>query len=191
LEPDAFSGALAGSDAGCLPRAEQQQRIGRGRRGDVAEVWTLKRSTSLHFVFLGGWLHGREQDRGSRSTRKHTADTQTHGLRVCVDLACSWCSCSAGSTRVLGVAGLRSHRIAITCLHPARGPLPGGEMGRNCLSLSSSPLSHHFIRYDKRKCLSLSSTHQDIERLQVLGVLLRSGSIRVRLTFLKCLMVVL
>jgi hypothetical protein len=38
--------------AGCLPRAEQQKRIGRRRRGDGAAVCCLERSTSLHFFFF-------------------------------------------------------------------------------------------------------------------------------------------
>ena len=157
--------------AGCLPRAEQRQRIGGLRRGDMAEVgydWSRKRSTSLHFVFFEGSVHGREQDRGSRSTRKHTAAAQTHGLRVCADVACSWCSCSAGSTRVLGVAVLRTHRIAIARLRPALGPLPGGK-------------TNTFF----------PSTHHNIELAQALGVLLRSGSIGLGLTFVARLMVVL
>ncbi len=79
MEPDAFSGALAGSDAGCLPRAEQQQRICRGRRGDVAEVWTLKRSTSLHFVFseagcmVANRIAGAGARESTRQQRRHTA----------------------------------------------------------------------------------------------------------------------
>ena len=113
-------------------------------------------------------LHGREQDRGSRSTRKHTAAAQTHGLQVCADVACSCCSCSAGSTRVLGVAVLRVLRISIARLRPALGPLPGG-----------------------RTNTFLPSTHHNIERLQALWVLLRSGSIGLGLTFLARLMVVL
>ena len=102
------------------------------------------------------------------STRKHTAAAQTHVLQVCADVACSWCSCSAGSTRVLGVAVLRPHRIAIARLRPALGPLPGGK-NDTCFP----------------------STHHNIQRLQALGVLLRSGSIGLGLTFLARLMVVL
>jgi hypothetical protein len=142
--------------------------MGRVTRGDVAEVWCLKRSTSLPFVFFGGSLHGREQDSGRRSTTKHTAAAQTHGFQVCADVACSWCSCSAGSTRVLGVAGLRPHRIAIARLRPALGPLPGGKQNT-----------------------FFPSTHHDIQRVQALGVLLRSGSIGLGLTFVVRVMVVL
>ena len=87
---------------------------------------------------------------------------------VCADVACSCCSCSAGSTRVLGVAVLRAHRVSIARLRPALGPLPGGN---------------------KNTCFP--STHHNIQRLQALGVLLRSGSIGLGLTFLARLMVVL
>ena len=120
-----------------------------------------------HFVFFGGWLHGREQDRGSRRTRKQAAAAQTHVLRVFADGACRCCSCSAGSTRVLGVAVRRPHRISIARLRPALCPLPGGK-------------KKHF----------LPITHHNIQRLQTLGVLLRSGSIGFGLTFLARLMVV-
>ena len=102
------------------------------------------------------------RNKGSRSTRKHTAAAQTHVLQVCADVACSWCSCSAGSTRVLGVAVLRPHRIAIARLRPALGPLPGGK-------------TNNFF----------PSTHDNIEHLLALGVLLRSGSIGLGLTFLR------
>jgi len=69
---------------------------------------------------------------------------------------------------VLGVAVLRAHRISIARLRPALGPLPGGE-----------------------KNTFFPSTYHDIERLQALGVLLRSGSIRLGLTVSGRLMVVL
>ena len=128
----------------------------------------MRRTTSPHFVFSRLLLHGREQDRGSRITRKHTAAAQTHVLQVCADVACSCCSCSAGSTRVLGVAVLRPHRISIARLGPALGALPGGK-----------------------KNTFFPSTHHDIERLQALGVLLRSVSIGLGLNFLARLMVVL
>ncbi len=118
-----------------------------------------RRTTSPHFLFFGwGWS---QQDRGSRSTSKHTAAAQTHVLHVCADVACSWCSCSAGSTRVLGVAVLRPHRISAP--HLALSPVV-------------------------RKALS---SHHNSQRLQALEVLLRSGAIGLGLTFLARLMVVL
>ncbi len=83
-------------------------------------------------------------------------------------MACSRCSCSAGSTRVLGVAGLRPHRILIARLLPARGPLPGGK-------------TNTFF----------PSTHHTIQRVQALGGLLRSGSLRLGLTFVVRVIVVL
>ena len=64
---------------------------------------------------------------------------------------------------MLGVAGLRPHRIAIARLRPLRGK------------------TNTFF----------PTTHHDIERVQVLGVLLRSGSIGLGLTFVVRVMVVL
>jgi hypothetical protein len=69
---------------------------------------------------------------------------------------------------VLGVAGLRPHRIAITRLRPALDPLPGGKQNT-----------------------FFPSTHHDIQRVQALGVLLLSGSIGLGLTFVVRVMVVL
>ena len=69
---------------------------------------------------------------------------------------------------MLGVAVLRPHRISIDRVRPALGPLPGGK-------------ENTFF----------PSTHHNIQRLQALGVLLRSGSIGLGLTFLARLMVVL
>jgi hypothetical protein len=69
---------------------------------------------------------------------------------------------------VLGVAVLRAHRMSIARLRPALRPLPGGK-----------------------KNTFFPSTHHNSQRLQALGVLLRSGSIGLGLTFLARLMVVL
>ena len=69
---------------------------------------------------------------------------------------------------MVGVGVLRTHHISISHLHPTLDPLPDG-----------------------RTNTFLPSTHHNIECLQELGVLLRSGSIGLGLTFLARLMVVL
>jgi hypothetical protein len=149
LEPDAFSGAVAGpgrrvSAEGRAATEDWELHVVRPRR-------VFEENHFSSFCFFRGWLHGREQDRGSRSTRKHTAAAQTHVLQVCADVACSCCSCSTDSTRVLGVPVLRTHRNSITLLHPALRPLPDGK-----------------------KKTFFPSTHHNSQRLQALGVLLRS-----------------
>ncbi len=113
------------------------------------------------FQRLSAW--SRTGSREQEHEKAHGSSADTNGLQVCADVACRCCSCSAGSTSVLGVAGLRPHRIAIARLRPLRGK------------------TNTFF----------PTTHHDIERLQVLEVLLRSGSIRVGLTFVARLMVVL
>jgi hypothetical protein len=101
------------------------------------------------------------------STRQQRRHTRLASLRGC-GLQLLRCSRSAGSTRVLGVAVLRPHRIAIARLRPALGPVPGGK-------------TNTFFPF----------TQHNIERLQALGVVLRSGSIGLGLTVLARLMVVL
>jgi len=148
VEPDAFNGAVAGPGRRVSAEGRAARGLG-GRRGDMAEVSFPRRSTSAHFVFSeAGCTRSRT---GSREEHEKahgsSADTRLASLR---GWACSCCSCSAGSTRVLGVAVLRPHRISIARLRPA---------------------------------LFFLSTLHDIERLQALGVLLRSGSIGLGLTF--------
>ena len=100
---------------------------------------------------------------GSRSTRKPTAAAQTHVLHVCAEVACSWCSA------LVALAAQECSGLQISGHIASRSP-------------AFAP---------QEKNTFFPSTHHNIQRLQALGVLLRSGSIGLGLTFLARLMVVL